>query len=383
MAVAGCSGGGSARSGVQGARSSAAPIGIVDPAPQEQAPVLAAMHVQRSQVIAGYRFWIGTLDGVPVVDVGSGEIDETVELATYLLDTSFRPRLVLLSGTAGAQNAAINVGDVVVSGYVVDKSSIHYQQGGYQSPYRGIEIHLTDHSDIAGAIVDGVAKPYPSPATAPTYGSGPATSDTKWAFVEALAGSRQALAVAQGAGTALGTTTLATATGTPQAGGSIVSKVVSGVIGQADIWTEPLSWLAAQNFLYQTDAEENEGTGFAFSNAQLGVPWLIVRGISDTPWHPQSYDVILGSQRAAGVARYVIGHLPQQLSRTPATMADLSPMANARLAGYLVATKAYFGVGPVTQVEYRDGSGQPVTLPGSKLAALQGEYTYDASKLGP
>ena len=32
-------------------------------------------------------------------------------------------------------------------------------------------------------------------------------------------------------------------------------------------------WLAAQNFLYQTDAEENEGTGFAFSNVQLGVPW--------------------------------------------------------------------------------------------------------------
>src|SRR5207245_9949911 len=133
------------------------------------------------------------------------------------------------------------------------------------------------------------------------------------------------------------------------------------------VWTEPLAWLAAQNFLYQTDAEENEGTGFAFSNVQLGVPWLIVRGISDTPWHPRAYDIILGSQRAAGVVRYVIGHLPKQPSRAPATIADLSPMANARLAGYLVATKAYFGVGPVTQVEHRDASGQKVILPGSKL----------------
>jgi adenosylhomocysteine nucleosidase len=345
--------------------------------------VLAAMHVQRSQVIDGYRFWIGTVDGVPVVDVGAGEIDETVELATYLLDTTFRPRLVLLSGTAGAQNAAVNVGDVVVGGYVVDKSSIHYEQGGYQSPYRGIEIHLTDHSDIAGAVIDGVAKPYPGPGSAPTYGSGPATSDTKWAFVTALAGSRQAMAVAQGAGPGLGSTTLATATGTPQAGGNVVSKVVSGVIGQANVWTEPLPWLAAQNFLYQTDAEENEGTGFAFSNAQLGVPWLIVRGISDTPWHPHAYDIVLGARRAAGVVRYVIGHLPTQLSRAPATIADLSPTANARLAGYLVATKAYFGVGPVTQVEYRDASGQQVTLSGSKLADLQGEYSYDASRLGP
>jgi adenosylhomocysteine nucleosidase len=381
MGVAGCSGG-SVRSGDHGPQSSA-PIGVVDPAPQEQAPVLAAMHVQRSQVIDGYRFWIGTIDGVPVVDVGAGEIDETVELATYLLDTTFRPRLVLLSGTAGAQNAAVNVGDVVLGGYVVDKSSIHYQQGGYQSPYRGIEIHLSDHSDIAGAVVDGAAKPYPTPGNAPAYGSGPATSDTRWAFVDALAGSQQAMSVAQGAGPSLGTTTMATATGTPSTGGSIVSKVMSGVIGQANAWTEPLSWLAAQNFLYQTDAEENEGTGFAFSNAQLGVPWLVVRGISDTPWHPQAYDIVLGAQRAASVVRHVIGHLPKQVSRTPASIADLSPMANARLAGYLVATKAYFGVGPVPQVEYRDATGRQLTLPGSKLAALQGEYTYDASKLGP
>jgi adenosylhomocysteine nucleosidase len=382
--IAGCtSGARSAGSGQQGSHSPAAPIGVVDPAPQEQAPVLAAMRVQRSQVIGGYRFWVGTIDGVPVVDVGSGELDETAELATYLLDTNYHPRLVLLSGTAGAQNAAVNVGDVVLSGYVVDKSSIHYQQGGYQSPYRGIEIHLSDHSDIAGAIISQAAKPYPDPGNARTFGAGPSTSDTTWAFVDALAASREALTVAEAAGPSLGLTTLATAAGTPQPGGSIVNKVVSGVIGQADIWTEPLSWIAAQNFLYQTDAEENEGSGFAFSNAQLGVPWLIVRGIADTPWHPQAYDGVIASQHAATIVRYVVGHLRKQLGRAPATMSDLSNMANARLAGYLVATKAYFGVGPVTQIEYRDASGQPVTMSGSKLAQLQGEYTYGASKLGP
>ncbi len=57
-------------------------------------------------------------------------------------------------------------------------------------------------------------------------------------------------------------------------------------------------------------------------------------------------------------------------------------MAKARIAGYLVATKAYFGVGPVTRVDYRDANGQPVTLAGSKLADLRGEYTYQVSKLG-
>jgi hypothetical protein len=57
-------------------------------------------------------------------------------------------------------------------------------------------------------------------------------------------------------------------------------------------------------------------------------------------------------------------------------------VAKARIAGYLVATKAYFGVGPVTQVDCRDANGEPVTLPGSKLAELQIEYTDQASKLG-
>lgn len=88
--IGGCtsSSGGAAH---QGSQSSAAPIGVVDPAPSEQAAVLAAMRVQRSQVVDGYRFWIGTIDGVPVVDVGSGELDESAELATYLLEPTFIP----------------------------------------------------------------------------------------------------------------------------------------------------------------------------------------------------------------------------------------------------------------------------------------------------
>jgi hypothetical protein len=36
----------------------------------------------------------------------------------------------------------------------------------------------------------------------------------------------------------------------------------------------------------------------------------------------------------------------------------------------------------VTRVDYRDANGQPVTLAGSKLADLRGEYTYQVSKLG-
>jgi adenosylhomocysteine nucleosidase len=82
----------------------------------------------------------------------------------------------------------------------------------------------------------------------------------------------------------LGATEISDATGDSKRTGTIPDKVIAGVIGQADVWTEPLSWIEAQNMLYQTDAEENEGNGFAFTNAQLDVPWLLVRGISDSVW---------------------------------------------------------------------------------------------------
>ena len=82
------------------------------------------------------------------------------------------------------------------------------------------------------------------------------------------------------------------------------------MIGQAPVWTEPLSVTAAQNLLYQNDTEENEGTGFAFANAQLGVPWLLVRGVSDSVWYPDAYDGVLGSQHAAAVLRYTDASTP-------------------------------------------------------------------------
>jgi len=65
------------------------------------------MHTYRAGRDRGYIFWIGTLDGHPMVDVGSGELNESIELATCLLAAHFHPRFTVLSGTAGAQNAEL------------------------------------------------------------------------------------------------------------------------------------------------------------------------------------------------------------------------------------------------------------------------------------
>ncbi len=101
----------------------------------EQAPILAAMNPQGEINISGYEFFIDTIGGKPVVSVRSGEKEYAATTATTLMDTYFNIKAALLSGTAGSRDPNVTVGDVVISAYVVDKSSIHYYRGNTNSTY--------------------------------------------------------------------------------------------------------------------------------------------------------------------------------------------------------------------------------------------------------
>ena len=357
------------------------PVGILSAVGIEQAPVLAAMKHVRKVTVDGYVFYCGTIDGKPVVDAFSGEIDESAELVATLMIQRFHPRAMLFSGTAGANAADINVGDVVLSAYVVDKSNIHYQLPAeangpqYSTLYEGTEVH-TPGADLRGAIIYGDDYTPPTPSDAAHYGAGPATpNDKDWQFVSAFAGTAELLNLGEKAGP-LGYETQADATGVSSYTGSFPNKIVAGVIGQAPVWTEPLNWIEAQNALYESDAEENEGTGFAFACAAEGVPWLLVRGISDTPWWPNAYDGVLASQRAAKVAIYIVEHLSHTVSKAPATMSDLSPASNAAQAGYLIANEADYAVTPVGAVTYTNAGGNTVTIPNFADSSLGQQYQY-------
>jgi len=260
-------------------------VGIVNAMGMEQAPILAAMHVTGSVWVDGYRFYLGTIGGVPVVEVRSGEKEYAAELATTLMDLHFHIRAALLTGTAGSRNPEVNVGDVVVSGDVVDKSSIHFHDRGFLSPYTGVEIRVTSRSDTKGAIIGGRGAVGPTPKDAFGYGAGPSATTKHYVYVEDLAAPKELVRTALAHAPALGTTSLADATGNTKATGSIPAKVLVGVIGSANQWTEPLVDQEIQNALYESDAGENEGMGFAYANAQLGVDWLVIRGISDSPWY--------------------------------------------------------------------------------------------------
>ncbi len=337
-------------------------IGIVSPMGMEQAPILASMKSVKSVLIDGYKFYMGTIDGRAVVDVRSGEKEYAAELATTLLDIHFHLTAALLSGTAGSRNANIQVGDVVLGAYVVDKSSIHYHNNGSETPYTGVEMVVTRHSLTNTSLVGGLGAKGPTPDDAGGYGSGPTATDPHYVYYTAIAGSRALLHTGMEA--PLAGVTEAQVTGNPKATGALDSHIVAGAIGSANQWTEPLIWMEDQNALYETDAGENEGMGFAYVNAQLGVPSLVVRGISDSPWHPNAYSGVLAADRAAQVTQYIVAHMPKSSTlKATAELNMLSADSNAKLHGYLVANAVYYGpAGVVTKIIYTNAKGKTVTV---------------------
>ncbi|GGP19627.1 hypothetical protein GCM10007981_04070 [Thermocladium modestius] len=345
-------------------------IGIVTPMAMEEAPILAAMKVNAVAEIGGYTFYLGTIGNRSVVLVRSGEKEYAAELATYIMDTHFHVVAAILSGTAGSRNPNVRVGDVVVGAFAVDKSSIHYHDRGFQSDYTGVEMVITNESLIGEQFITTHGEVGPSPQNASAYGYGPGTPSPNYIYVAVLPASLGLVEAAEGASGVLGNTSLADVTGM-NVSGSIPARLIVGVIGSANQWTEPLSWMEAQNALYETDAGENEGSGFAYANSQLGVPWVIIRGISDSPWYPTTYHGVLAADRAAAVTIYVVTHFPSSDLDTPATPSILSPLSNAAMHGYIVAERAYYNVTPVTEVQYMASNGSTVTTTG-----WPGEYSY-------
>ncbi|HLI48439.1 MAG TPA: 5'-methylthioadenosine/S-adenosylhomocysteine nucleosidase [Chthonomonas sp.] len=357
-------------------------IGVVTAMPMEQAPILAAMSVYATVNISGYEFFVGSIGEQQVVSVRSGEKEYAVTTATTLMDTFFNIKAALLSGTAGSRDPNITVGDVVLGAYAVDKSSVHYYLGNstynyIEDAYTGVEIlNLTPMNN---AIVGGFGSAQVVPTNASSYGYGYG-ADHSYTYVEALPASLGLLQLAEQY--KLPDTPISYITGGNQTGDA-PSYIVAGVIGSANQWTEPLTWMAQQNALYESDAGENEGMGFAYVNTHFGIPWLIVRGISDSPWYPNTYQGVWAADAAANVTIYIIKHFSDTLPNlyVEASYTNLSPMSNAKAHGYIVADQVYYNGLQVAEVVYTAQNGTTVPFTPGNQWLTQYSYNYTPPNL--
>ncbi|MDG7045097.1 MAG: nucleoside phosphorylase [Nitrososphaerota archaeon] len=348
-------------------------IGIVNPVSFEQAPILAAMSVQASVKIDGYTFWLGTIGNHQVVEVRSGEKEFASELATILMDTHFNIVANIMSGIAGSRNPNLNTGDVLIGAFVVNPDAIKYSYDGTQIPYT-TEMVTTPNSLINGTIITGYGQTGATPSDASTYGYGPGDNNSSFPYIADLVASAGLVQIAEGASGILGSTSNSYITGNPNATGTSPANEMIGVISSSSHWTNPVSINGVQNALYQTDAGENEGFGFAYANTQLGIPWVVVRGISNSHFVLNVFKGTLAADRAANVTVYIIDHFNMNgMLYQPATFSMLSGNSNAAMHGYIVGDSATYNMTSitVTQVQYTAQNGSVITVTNPNMS----EYT--------
>jgi adenosylhomocysteine nucleosidase len=87
--------------------------------PEELQELLDLMPDEACVRRAGRTFWVGHLDGQPIVAVLSGIGKVAAALTATALCQTFGVRGILFTGVAGGLGAAVNVGDVVVADALV------------------------------------------------------------------------------------------------------------------------------------------------------------------------------------------------------------------------------------------------------------------------
>ena len=94
-------------------------IGLICAIPQELAHLRANLADSRSEEAAHTVFDTGTIDGHDVVLAGSGMGKVNAALVTTLLADRFECRTVVFSGVAGGLDPRLAIGDIVVADFVI------------------------------------------------------------------------------------------------------------------------------------------------------------------------------------------------------------------------------------------------------------------------
>lgn len=108
-------------------------IGIIGAMDEEVSILKAKLENMETTIIAGCEFYQGSLNGKDVILTKSGIGKVAAAVATTLLLERFQPDTIINTGSAGGYDAALNVGDIVISTEVrfhdVDLTAFGYEIG--------------------------------------------------------------------------------------------------------------------------------------------------------------------------------------------------------------------------------------------------------------
>jgi adenosylhomocysteine nucleosidase len=136
-------------------------IAIVSAMQEELVAVLALMHGQQKQTVAGRDFWLGQLHGRPVIVVLSriGKV-AAATTATILIER-FSVQSLVFTGVAGGLHPSAQVGDVVVATeflqHDMDASPLFPK---FEVPLTGVSRFATD-AGLSRELVSAVSRALP------------------------------------------------------------------------------------------------------------------------------------------------------------------------------------------------------------------------------
>lgn len=214
----------------------------------ETSAMMEALEGAETQVLHGYTFVTGTLDGYPVVVSKTQVGMVNAAASTTIAIMTFNPIAVINQGTAGGHAEALHKGDIVIG---VDTVNINSFKSEWAAAGAGIDPTKWENRSTE-VFVNGAIE-------------GVHVLNSDAALVEI-------------------------AKGVAYEGGALTE----GVIGSGDVWNKELDRIALIHSQFNTACEEMETFSVAQVCAYMNIPFLGIRILSNNEIHEESFDPATG-----------------------------------------------------------------------------------------
>jgi adenosylhomocysteine nucleosidase len=211
----------------------------------------AALEHPREEKVGGWTFWIGAVDGYPVVISKTLKGLANAAAATALAAEHYHPAAIINQGTAGGHQPDLQVGDIVLGDEAVNLGSF---KTGFREHGRGSEVAEWVPLDLMRS-------------------DGSAGQDPNARVMRRFRGDAALLAAAR------------------QAGDQYAKgRIVDGVIGSSEVWNSELDRIQRFHDQFGTTAEEMETAAAAQVAGLFDVPFLGIRIVSNNITNGGGYD---------------------------------------------------------------------------------------------
>ncbi|MFT4047486.1 MAG: 5'-methylthioadenosine/S-adenosylhomocysteine nucleosidase [Solimonas sp.] len=245
-------------------------IVVLGAVPQEIPPFVEAMKDAQKKDLWGIPYWQGHIAGKPVVVAITGIGKTSTGMTTTLFVSTFKPRLVLMSGTGARINQALRTGDVIVA------------------------THMTEHDYGSLTKNDMVYRPFNGPDDGAEIVNDFSPSPTLLQRADAAMKTYEGPQVSAN-------------------GATYAVKVRRGIVSSSDLFGVTEQRIATLRKDFHTDIMEMESAPMAHTLQILGVPYIVVRAGSNVAQEAPNDDYLRLGPIAARQAALFSLHLLRSL----------------------------------------------------------------------